>query len=1033
MSLQSRSSLVLLLLFAGTVVLWGLGSGRGLAQFGQQTWQSDSGLPQNTVHSVLQTTDGYLWVATEAGLVRFDGISFRIYDTENTPELRSDLVNDLKEDSTGALWISTTGGLVRESGGRFRLFTVADGLPSSSVLSTFAPKAGGLLAITSAGIAVLHNERFRKVAETVDLQPLDGSSSVAEDGRGQIFVAGSRDVVSLRADGSDARVLPVGTEMGEIHTLAISGSNELWVGARNGVAILNQGASAALPGLERLPSRDVHALLPDGAGGMWIGTTRGLAHWTGGAISASRGLDPFAGASVERLFRDREGAVWVATSRGLGRIVSGSSDLLPQRSRLTGVLSIFEDREGSVWLGTENAGLTVLREQAFSTVTEQSGLTARSVRAVYGDGQGTIWIGTDGGGLDRIVEGRVERLATHPDLSSDVVLSVARTGADLWVGTPNGLDRVRSGVVRVFSTEDGLPDDFVRSLYADRDGSLWIGTRNGLSHLVNGAFRSYSRMDGLGADLIGAMLRTRAGELWVGTLGGLSRWTGDGFATLSKKDGLGSDAVTSLLEDSAGTLWIGTQDAGLSRLQHGRLVALPAVRAGVPETVFGMLEDGSGDLWLSSRRGIYRVRTTDLNRVADGGKGAVLPRIYGVADGMRISEASSGGHPAAWRMANGSLWFATLDGVAWVNPASLARNEVAPPTAIEGVLLNDRPVDVGALMRGAELRVPPEERRLQVQYAGLSFVAPQKVRYRYRLTGFDKAWVYAGSRREAFYTNLSPGRYRFEVMSQNNDGVWSAHPSGFAVRVEPTLLESWWFYGLLALALGALAFAAYRWRVHTVEAQYEAVLGERGRIAREIHDTLAQGYVAISVQLEVASRLLDTSKEAALRQLEQTKELVRASLAEARSSIWNLRSLSETGTLPSQMAAMTESRSSQGGPAVKLEIKGTYRPVAAVVEQEVLRIAQEAVTNAVRHADARQIVVVLRYDAGFVELRVSDDGRGFAGSATDLSRNGHFGVQGMRERAARIGARLHVASEPGKGTVVALDVDARKVEREERL
>ncbi len=329
--------------------------------------------------------------------------------------------------------------------------------------------------------------------------------------------------------------------------------------------------------------------------------------------------------------------------------------------------------------------------------------------------------------------------------------------------------------------------------------------------------------------------------------------------------------------------------------------------------------------------------------------------------------------------------------------------------------------------------MPPGERRIEVRYAGLSFVAPQNVRYRYKLEGFDKEWVEAGSRREAFYTNVPPGKYRFMVLSSNNDGIWSTEPTSFSMRVQPTLFQTWWFYGLVTLGLCGLAFLLYRWRVLTVEAQYKAVLGERGRIAREIHDTLAQGYVAISVQLEITARLLQVSKEAALQQLDVTKELVRGSLEDARSSIWNLRSQTEAGTLPSLLASMTETRSSADGPTLKLEIKGIYRPLSSTVEKEVLRIAQESVTNALRHAGAKHVRVTLRYDASTLQLEVADDGRGFANASNDLSGTGHFGVQGMRERAKRIGAMLTVESREGKGTTVLLEIDPRKAERKELL
>lgn len=1025
-------SFALATLLAVTTLLPALGTRKPLAQFGRQTWGSDSGLPQNTVHSVLQTRDGFLWVATEAGLVRFDGLNFRVYDTENTPQLHSDIINDLEEDSSGALWISTSAGLVRERAGQFTLFTTAEGLPSDAALATFPLRRGGLLALTSTGVALLHGDRFETAPGAENLQPVDGSSNVAEDELGEIWIAGSHSLVALSPGRWKAIPVPVSAELGELRAVAALRAGEVWAGGRHGIEIIGEHGRTRLTMRDGLPSEEISALLPDGSGGMWIGTSRGLARWSGGYVSAMGEGDARLSGPVQRIYRDREGTLWLATGKDVARVSGGRIDLLPRSSRLTGVLSIFEDREGSVWFGTDNAGLTVLREQALSTVSEQDGLSAGVVRAVFQDSEGTIWIGTNGGGLDRIDQGKISVLVSHPALSSDVVLSVAKIGPDLWVGTPNGLNRVRDERVRVFTTEDGLPDDFVRSLYADRDGSLWIGTRNGLSHLVGGSFTSFSRMDGLGSDLIGTILRSRNGDLWIGTLGGLSRLQDDRFVNFTRRDGLGSDAVTSLLEDSAGALWIGTQDGGLSRLRDGRIVALSPARTGLPETIFGILQGSAGDLWMSSRRGIYRVSASELNAFADKGAGAVSVRTYGVADGMRISEGSSGGHPAAWRMRDGSLWFATLDGAVFATPESSATNHLPPTTVIEEVRLNDRSVDVESLHSQAPLTLLPGERRMTVAYAGLSFVAPQKVRYRYKLESFDKSWVEAAGRREAFYTNLPPGRYRFLVLSSNNDGVWSTEPSGFNLRVQPTLLQTRWFYGLLALGLAALAFAVYRWRVRSVEAQYNAVLQERGRIAREIHDTLAQGYVAISVQLELSARLLQTSKEAALKQMEETRELVRGSLAEARSSIWNLRSQNDAETLPSRLAAITEVRTGAEGPAIKLEIKGTYRPLSRGVEKEIQRVAQEAVTNAIRHARARHIYVVLRYDSSTLRLQIKDDGSGFTNAVEDLSRTGHFGLQGMRERAARIGATIEVASRPGIGTTVDLQIDSRKAERSER-
>jgi signal transduction histidine kinase len=394
---------------------------------------------------------------------------------------------------------------------------------------------------------------------------------------------------------------------------------------------------------------------------------------------------------------------------------------------------------------------------------------------------------------------------------------------------------------------------------------------------------------------------------------------------------------------------------------------------------------------------------------------------------MRISEASGGGHPAAWRASDGGLWFATLNGAAVVYPHTGPRNPVPPLPAIEQVLIDDQAV--AQTGEGAAIRVAPGHGRVSIKYAGLSFVAPQRVRYRYKLEGFDKGWVEAGSRRTAFYTNVPPGPYRFLVRCVNSDGVWSVAAAEQRFVVEPFFYQTRWFYAVVALALAGLGYLGYTWRVHAVEAQYRAVIEERSRIAREIHDTLAQGYVAISVQLELAERLIASSAAAAVEQLKQTRELVREGLAEARSSIWNLRSQADAEALPSLLAAHVAaagSRQDAGAAVVKFSVHGAYRPLARSVEKEVMRIAQQAVANAVAHARARTITVTLNYDTQWLALRVVDDGVGMGADETGHALRGHFGLQGMRERAARIGALLEIDTAPGAGVMVALRVELER-------
>ncbi len=1023
------------LLVAGTVLCarwsaFALGTSKPLKQYGRQSWQSDTGLPQNTVHAVVQTKDGFLWMGTEGGLVRFDGQEFRTFDSGNTHELPSDSIDGLAVDAEGTLWISCSGGLVHRKDGRFRLMTTADGLPSNAVRFVRARRGGGILVQTADGIALGGPEGFHSPGLGGDASP----ELIAERPDGGLWIGSGGKLSQIDADATGGAVIAATFDVGEMQAIAAGANGELWIGGRSGLAAFRGGHRVPVGGRDGA-ALNVSTLLAMPNGDLWVGTDSGLFEYTRGVIKRVSDKSGVTAGRVLRLFADREGAVWAAFDLGVARVIRNDPGVLQAPIDVAGVLSIFEDREGDMWFGSDVGGVTSLREQAFSTWTTQDGLSDDFVRAVFQDHAGTVWLGTNRGGLDRIAAGKVSALrAGSGGLSSNVVLSLAESGGDLWIGTPDGLSRLHNGDLKLFTTADGLPDDFVRSLYTDTDGSLWIGTRNGLSHYTgdgaHGVFTSYSKMDGLGSDLIGSILRTRDGALWVGTLNGLSRFDGKGFRNFTTRDGLGGDAITALAEDHEGALWIAAHAAGLTRLRGGVFTAIASAKIGLPEEIYSVLEstDGQSGLWLGSPKGVYRVSLDGLNAYADKGSTSVPVQVYGVADGMKISECSSGGHPAAWRMNDGSLWFATLKGAASISPDSGYENRVAPLTAIEQVSIDDRPVEDAS---GAALVVPPGRERITIHYAGLSFQAPQKVRFRYMLEGFDRGWVDAGTRRTAFYTNVPAGTYRFVVYASNNDGVWSLVPGELRFTVRPHFYQTIWFYCLAVLLGLGIAYVIYRSRVRLVEVQYQAVLAERNRIAREIHDTLAQGYVGISVQLEVASRLLqgashEGARDAAVQQLESTKELVRSSLAEARSSIWNLRSPgADSDTLPARLAATVRSRQQgvAGGPALRFEVHGSFRPLERRVEDEILRIGQEAVSNAVRHASAGTIVVVLSYDTSWLKLTVTDDGRGFEPVANGNGLSGHYGLQGMRERAANIGARLRVDSRPGSGTTVDVTCD----------
>ena len=1023
-------------LLCGSHPVGAVTAARQLAEYRKQTWQIDSGLPQNTVRAILQARDGFIWMATEGGLVRFDGVDFRTFNTANTPSFTSNIVDGLAEASDGSLWIGTFDGIVRYQSGRFKAYTVADGLPSNAVVSVYRQRGGRIVVATSAGLAVVNGERFEAVRGTAAVSSAGLATVMTEDAEGTLWVAAGEQVLRVRAGSLEAEAA-LRVKVGAVHAMASDSQGDMWIGGTGGLQCFGPGKLCSGPEPALLAgSRSVTALIadPGSKGGMWIGTPTGLFVGGSGGLEKSGVVevsDGLAGVEVQRLFADRSGALWVMYNRGLARIlnIAGGGhrvEIASPQTSVEDVLAVMEDSEGDLWFGSESSGASVLRAQVFSSIAVNRGASGEYVRTVFQDHAGRIWIGTNGGGLSSFADGKIVPFEALADMGGDVVLSLAETGEDLWIGTPDGLIRRRQEQTQRFTTTDGLPDSFVRSLYGDRDGSLWIGTRHGLSHMKNGTFESYSTMDGLGSDVVGSVLRTHDGVLWVATLGGLSRWDGKRFTNLTKRDGMSADAVTALFEDGEGSLWIGTSGSGLNRLRNGRMVPFPAGKTGMPDSVYGILEDRRGALWMSAPMGIYRASIAALNAYADNGVGPITVAVFGVADGMQISEGSGGGHPAAWRMQDGTLWFATPKGVAWVNPELRTGVVQAPPVVIEQVSIDDKAVHADG---AATMVVPVGHERITIRYAGLSFLSPQKVRYRYKLEGFDAGWVEAGAERTAYYTNVPPGQYKFSVMASSAESGWS-EPASIDLDVRPRFYQTGWFYVLVSLVLFGVGYAAYRARVRYVRATYRAVMAERARIAREVHDTLAQGYVGVSVQLEITSRLLKNPKdsmksyEAALDQLTATKELVRSSLAEARSSIWDLRSEGgDVDMLPSRMAKAVRGKTPAQGPGITFQVRGTYRPMPRKVEDQIVRIAQEALSNAVRHASARSIGVTLTYDASNLVLCVCDDGRGFDPSGQGFTAGGHFGLQGMRERAATIGARLDVDGNPGGGTEVRVTMD----------
>jgi ligand-binding sensor domain-containing protein/signal transduction histidine kinase len=934
--------------------------------FSHQAWTTENGLPQNSIHAVFQSRDGYLWIATEGGVARSNAVEFKIFQHDNTPAFTSDDISCFAQgtdDST--VWIGTADGIVRFSGGTFQHFGTSEGLPSSNVLSITSVN-GSIFALTGDGLARFDGNRFIVIPTPAPATAI----SVSAD---NLLIATAAGLFQYRSNSLSPAYQQLMPSSQPIRAFGYLGDHSLWQRTATDLTFSASGNPRTI-GPSALNGAHIQFFLPSFQGGLWIGTNHGL-YRLDNTIAAPR-LQP---------------------------------DLDTHS-----ILALAEDAEGDLWVGTESSGLHVLRHRNFHSLPLDTESMATSVVQTA---DGTVWVGTNGEGLQSWLSGSRHTLSTHDGLLSDVILSLATALPEgLWIGTPDGLNRLQGGRITSYTSADGLPDDFIRSVYPDRDGTVWIGTRRGLAHLENGKITTLTHADGLGSDLVGAIVRpVNSDNLWIATLGGLSVLDRRGnIKTYTRKDGLSGNTITALFADTQGNLWIGTRGNGLSvRTADGRFLAIH--RDDLPATIDSIIGDTRGALWLGSSHGILRVRLYEMIACASSPSCTLHINRYGTSDGMPTEEVSAMGHPAVWKTAEGTLWFATRKGVAIVDPANLFINRVPPPVVLERFTVNDLDQPVGA-------EIPPGHTRFAFQYAALSFVAPSRVQYRYRLEGFDQHWVDAGPRRTAFYTNLPAGHYRFIVQAANNDGIWNERGAIVPFSIRPPFYRTLWFILLVIVLLALAIFLIHRLRLRRLRSQFNAVLAERNRVAREVHDTLAQSFVGVSVQLELAGQLLAHEKvDAARQQLDQTRAYVRDGIDEARRSIWDLRAATAQNTLPtliSRLADKTQTLSLR----IQVQIGGTYRPLGASVENEIFRIAQEALHNISQHALATTASVSLNYEPAQLTLVIIDNGRGFSPTVSKQSSRGHFGIQGMRERAETINAALTITSSPGHGTQVRLVV-----------
>jgi signal transduction histidine kinase/ligand-binding sensor domain-containing protein/DNA-binding response OmpR family regulator len=761
---------------------WSLDPGKQLSQYVLNTWTSRNGLPQNGVYAIAQTEDGYIWVGTEEGLARFDGIRFTVFDDSGPAKLGNKWVRRLCAGPDNTLWVGTRAGLVRYRAGVFHTITTADGLASDDITALYVSRDGSVWIGTPQGLNRASNGKIRRYTSHDGL-PDNDIRSITEDRNGSV-----------------------------------------WVGTRTGLAHLQGERFIAFGRRDGLPDGTIGALAGAPDGSLWIGTSKGgLARWNNGTLSnwSSRIGHPHD--AITSLLQDRDGNLWIAFNNGLGRMVGSVFTRGVDRRGLPGddLRSLLEDREGNLWIGALEGGLFQLRDGKFTPFGEQEGIP-NLTGEVLGTRDGSVWVGTYKDGLKRIKNGKIETVSMRTGLPSNAVYSLAEAAdGSLWVGTDQGrLSRIKNGNVTKY--QDSAARDYpFTAVLEDREGRIWTGTNGGgIARFDAGKFTHYAPSPQISKARVTSMVEGNGDELWVGTEEGLHHLSRGTWKTYTKRDGLLSDCVFSLYFDAEGALWIGTAAGGLNRFKDGRVISYGIERGLYNSTVGAIAEDTRGYLWMTSNKGIFRVSKRELNEVAAGRAAKVRSVAYGIADGLRSPECNFGTVASATRSADGRLWFPTIAGVVAIDPSQILTNRLPPPVGVEGVWVDGAAVGPPI---GGTIAVGRGHGALNIHFTAPTFVAPEGVHFRYTLEGFDHTWTDAGERRVAYYTNLPPGSYTFRVQAANSDDTWNTNGASIGLELRPRFYESTWFYALCGLGSVAAAWCLYRIRVRYIIRSNEAL------------------------------------------------------------------------------------------------------------------------------------------------------------------------------------------------------------------
>ena len=1002
-------------LAAGSPCAFGLNPSLDMNQYAHKAWKISEGFTKGAIHCIAQTPDGYLWLGTEFGLTRFDGVKNVAWQFPPDQQLPANQIRSLLGARDGTLWIGTSRGLASWNGAKLTQYAQ---LAGQTIFSLIEDREGavwvGAYTVPTGRLCSIQNGAIRCYGADGSLG--FGVSGMYEDGKGS-----------------------------------------LWVGGLDGLRRWEPQPQAFYP----LPGE------PNGIQGLSGSDDGGLLFTMGGAIS--RLFDgkaevayqlPFGQPLARRLLRDRDGGLWVGTSgRGLAHLHQGRIDLFTQQDGLSGddVSNLFEDREGNIWVSTFD-GLDRFRDLPVATFSVNQGLSNPRVVSILAASDGSVWIRTLDGlnrwnhgqvtlyreGHGRSVQAAPKQAGQQASAPKIINSGLPDRGVGslfederhrIWLSTLGGFGYLENDR---FVPVKGVPGGRVHSIAGDGKGNLWI------AHQDLGLFRfspaevqqipwtAFGHQD-FASDL--AVDRLHNG-LWLGFFRGGVTYYADGQprASYTAADGLGEGRVNSLRLDSEGTLWAATE-SGLSRLKNGRAVTLTR-NTGLPcDAIHWSTEDDAHALWLYTVCGLVSIARPEL----DAWTGAVdkdrnttrtiRVTTYDSSDGVSSRANAGGFSPHVSKSADGKLWFFPLDGASVVDPRSLAFNRLPPPVHIEQIAADGKIRQVAPGANGS-WRLPPLTRDLVIDYTGLSLAASEKVRFRYKLEGHDRDWQDAGTRRQAFYNDLPPRDYRFRVTACNDSGVWNEAGTFLDFSVDAAYYQTNWFrLSCVAAFLASLA-ALYHLRLRQVQRQFqlrlEERLAERTRIAQELHDTLLQGFQSAVMHVAVAADGLPPNSQAQPT-LTRAIQLMRQVIDEGRNAVRGLRAYG-TGSLDLEQALSRVQQevaadAKTGEPVrFRVVVEGRHRPLRPLLRDDVYRIGREALINAFRHSRAQHIEVTIEYSPGQLSVRVRDDGCGIDPNMLSSGRDGHWGLSGMRERADRIGGRLRVSSSAAAGTQIELSI-----------